>query len=157
MPPNELIDRYADGPRLLRQAVQGMSAAELDAAPIDGLWSSRYVVCHVADFEIVYADRMKRVIAEHEPSFFGGDPDVFAAGLAYGQRDVEEELQLVEAIRRQMVRILRPLASADFGRLGHHNEAGPLSLGALLQSVTEHLVHHTRLIDQKRRALGTER
>ena len=157
MKSEELIDRYADGPRLLRQAVHGMSASQLDAAPIAGLWSSRYVVCHVADFEIVYADRMKRVIAEPEPSFFGGDPDVFAAGLAYGQRDVEEELQLVEAIRRQMVRVLRPLGEADFGRIGHHNEAGPLSLRALLQSVTEHLVHHTRLIEDKRRVLESQR
>lgn len=157
MKPGEMIQRYADGPRLLRQAVDGMSASELDAAPIAGLWSSRYVVCHIADFEIVYADRMKRVIAEREPSFFGGDPDVFAVGLAYAQRDVAEELQLVEAIRRQMVHILRSLGEADFGRIGHHNEAGPLSLAALLQSVTDHLRHHTRLIEDKRAALGAQR
>jgi uncharacterized damage-inducible protein DinB len=62
--------------------VAGLSDEQLDAVPIPGKWSIRLVVCHIADFELVYADRMKRVIAETQPTFFGGDPDTFAAGLA---------------------------------------------------------------------------
>ena len=46
--------------------------------------SIRQVVCHVTDFEIVSADRVKRVLAEDNPTMFGGDPDAFAAALAYG-------------------------------------------------------------------------
>ena len=42
------------------------------------------VVCHISDFELVYADRMKRVVAEDRPTMFGGDPDLFASKLAYG-------------------------------------------------------------------------
>ncbi len=88
---DELIFEYMAGPELLRQVVAGMSEEELDAKPIPGTWSTRQVVWHIADFEPVYADRMKRVIAEDEPTFFGGDPDVFAARLAYDQRVVDEE------------------------------------------------------------------
>ena len=65
-----LIDDYAAGPERLRQAITGMSNEQLDAKPIPGTWSTRQVVCHVADFEPIYADRMKRVIAEDEPTFF---------------------------------------------------------------------------------------
>ena len=72
-----------------------------------GKWSTREVVCHIADFEPIYADRMKRVIAEEHPTFFGGDPDIFAAGLAYGKRGVTDELVLVAAVRRNMAVILR--------------------------------------------------
>lgn len=50
-----------------------MSDEQLDAAPNPGKWSTRQVVCHIADFEPVYADRMKRVIAISEPTFCGGD------------------------------------------------------------------------------------
>jgi uncharacterized damage-inducible protein DinB len=63
----QLIDEYAAGPERLRQAVAGMSEAQLDAAPIPGRWSTRQVVSHIADFELVYADRMKRVVAMNEP------------------------------------------------------------------------------------------
>lgn len=75
----DLIDQYLAGPQKLRHAIVGMTDGQLDATPIPGRWSTRQVVCHIADFEPVYADRMKRVIAMSEPTFFGGDPDVFAA------------------------------------------------------------------------------
>lgn len=148
-PQRDWIDKYLNGPAPLRQMVGGLSSAALDAVPIPGKWSTRQVVCHIADFEIVYADRMKRVIAEHEPTFFGGDPDVFAAGLAYAVRDVEEELQVIEAIRRQMGRILMTLDVDAFERIGNHSESGPLTLAAVLQGITEHLTHHTSLIREK--------
>ena len=84
------IEEYLAGPKLLRDAIAGMSKEQLDARPVPGKWSTREVVCHIADFEPIYADRMKRVIAEHEPTLFGGDPDVFAARLAYAPAKGED-------------------------------------------------------------------
>ncbi len=150
-----LIDAYVRGPDLLRQAVDGMTAEQLDAVPIPGKWSTRQVVAHVTDFEPIYADRMKRVIAEFEPPLRGGDPDVFAAQLAYATRDVEAELELTSAVRRHVATILRTLSHADFQRTGIHNEAGPLSLEKLLVSITQHIPHHIRFIEEKRHALQT--
>lgn len=150
----DLIDQYLAGPQTLRQAVAEMANGQLDAAPIPGKWSTRQVVCHIADFELVYADRMKRVIAVNEPTFFGGDPDVFAARLAYDQRDIDEEKQLIESVRRHMARILRSLADEDFQRIGHHSEDGPLTLEELLRRITEHIPHHVRFIEAKRKLIG---
>jgi len=149
-----LIDEYLAGPGLLRQAVAGMNAEQLDATPVPGKWSTRQVICHIADFEPVYADRMKRVIAEHEPTMFGGDPDVFAAHLAYDQRDVEVELAMIEYVRRHVASILQTLPAEALERRGIHSEAGPLTLAALLQSVTRHIPHHLTFIREKRQALG---
>ena len=149
-----LVDEYAAGAELLRRATRGLSRDQLLARPVPGKWSTLEVICHIADFEIVYADRMKRVIAESEPTMFGGDPDVFAARLAYHERELDEELRLIEAVRTQVTRILRMLSEADFARVGRHTEAGPLSLAALLKRVTEHVSHHCKFIEEKRAALG---
>jgi hypothetical protein len=149
----KLIDEYAAGPQLLRQAMHGMTDQDFDAAPVPGKWTTRQVVCHLADFEPIYADRMKRVIAESRPTFFGGDPDVFAARLAYAARDVEEELRLIENVRGQMARILRTLAPDDFQREGIHSDDGPLTLQTLLERVTGHLPHHVKFIQEKRQAM----
>jgi hypothetical protein len=62
MPLAQLIDDYLAGPPLLRQAVAGISREQFIARPIPGKWSTLEVVCHLADFEIVYADRIKRVV-----------------------------------------------------------------------------------------------
>lgn len=150
----KLIKEYAAGPPLLRKAITGMSTEQMNAAPVAGKWSTRQVICHIADFEPVYADRMKRVIAEEKPTFFGGNPDLFAARLAYDRRDIEEELAFIYAVRRHMTRILRSLDPADFQRIGHHSEDGPLTLATLLQRVTNHLPHHVAFIAEKRERLG---
>lgn len=149
----KLIDQYAAGPALLRDVVANVSAEQLDATPIPGKWSTRQVVCHIADFELVYADRMKRVIAEQEPTFFGGDPDLFAARLAYETRGVDKELSLIDSVRAQMTHILRFLDEKGFERVGHHSEDGPLSLSKLLKGITDHLPHHVAFIKEKLAAL----
>ncbi len=149
-----LIDQYLAGIDDLRSAVAGMADDQLDARPIPGKWSTRQVVCHLADFEPIYADRMKRVVAEQCPTFFGGDPDTFAAGLAYERRSVDEELALLAAVRKHMATILRELTADDFQRTGNHSEAGPMTLETLLRNIAGHVPHHLRFIAEKRRALG---
>jgi uncharacterized damage-inducible protein DinB len=150
----DLIDRYLAGPELLQSAVKGMSEEHLSARPIPGRWSTRQVVCHLADFEPIYADRMKRVIAEHCPTFFGGDPDTFAAHLAYDSRSLDTEIHLLTAVRQHVASILKELKADDFLRVGNHAEAGSISLAELLSNISNHVPHHIQFIDEKRRSLG---
>ena len=148
-----LIEQYLAGPDLLRRAVAGMTREQLLARPIPGKWSTQEVVCHLADYEPIYADRMKRVIALEGPELLKGDPSLFAARLAYDRRDVEDELNLIELTRRQMAQILRGLTPEDFRRTGTHSRDGALTLQNLLRRVTAHIPHHARFIEQKRRAM----
>lgn len=154
MPPAELIAEYLQGPQLLRDAMLGMSPAQVDAAPVPGKWSTRQIVCHIADFEPVYADRIKRVIAEDRPQMMSGDPDLFAARLAYGERDIETELQLIEACRKHVASILKTLPAEAFERVGVHSRDGDLTVTTLLKRVTNHIPHHAKFIAEKRAALG---
>jgi uncharacterized damage-inducible protein DinB len=151
---DDLIADYLAGPQKLRAAVAGLNREQLRAQPVAGKWSTHQCVCHIADFEPVYLDRIKRVIAQDEPTMFGGDPDLFAAKLYYDARDTEAELQLIDACRAHLWAILKQLAPADFQRTGIHNEAGPLTLEKLLRNVTNHIPHHIAFIAEKRQALG---
>ncbi len=149
----KLIDEYLAGPQRLRGAIAGMTPDQIDAAPIPGKWSTRQIVCHIADFEPVYADRMKRVIVEDNPTMFGGDPDEFAARLAYDSRDITEELQLIEVVRKHVAHILHNLRPEEFQRTGRHSVDGPISLETLLQRITNHIPHHIAFIEEKRAAM----
>src|SRR3954466_686903 len=124
----ELISAYLAGPQTLRRAVAGMTRQQLVARPVAGKWSTLEVVCHLADFDPILADRMKRVIAEERPALLGADEQRFAAALAYHDRDLDEELGIIERTRGQMARILRKLPEAALQRVGMHNERGPLTL-----------------------------
>jgi hypothetical protein len=150
----QLINEYAAGPQLLREAVKTMSREQILARPVAGKWSTLEVVCHVADFEIVGADRIKRVIAENKPTLPDGDENLFATRLAYHSRELDEELQVIGSIRAQVARILRTLKEEDFARIGNHSAAGPLTLLQLVERGTNHIRHHVKFVEEKRKALG---
>jgi hypothetical protein len=154
MPLIELLDQYAAGPALLRAAVSEIGREELRLRPVPGRWSTLEVVCHLSDAEAVYAERMKRVLAEEEPPLRGFDPDVWGPRLAYHDRDLDEELRLIELLRGQMIRLLRPLAAHEFQRCGIHSEDGLLNLETLLRRITDHVPHHVRFIEEKRASFG---
>ena len=149
-----IIASYVEGTRVLRASVRGMSREQLLARPVAGKWSTLEVVCHLADFEPIYADRMKRIIAEDRPQLLGADETRFAASLAYHQRDLEEELAIVDHTRSQMARILGTLPAEALQRVGVHNERGPRTLEQLLADAIDHFAHHVPFIREKRRVLG---
>ena len=153
---DELLQQYEQGAKWLRTVVDRASEDQLQRHPIAGKWSIQQVVCHLADFEPVYADRMKRVLVEDNPTMFGGDPDVFAAGLHYEHRDVQEELELIAVVRKQMARILRHTDVEDFQRTGVHTESGPLTLETLRERLTRHIPHHISFIEAKLSAMSAE-
>jgi uncharacterized damage-inducible protein DinB len=150
----QMIEDYLAGPTLLRKAVGGMSREQLTARPVAGKMSTLEVVCHLADFDPIIADRMKRIIALDNPPLSGADENRFLATLAYQERDLEEELVLVEKTRSQMARILRQLPESAWARTGQHSERGPLTLEQLLALGIRHIVHHLKFIQEKRQALG---
>ena len=153
----QLIDGYLAGPKALRQAVTGMSQEQILARPLPGKWSTLEVVCHLADFEPVYADRMKRIIAEDQPVFMSADEQRYAASLAYQDRNLEEELSLIEHTRNQLARILRKLPAEVLERTGiyrHEGKDDPRTLEGLLTIITNHIPHHAKFIREKRRAFG---
>ncbi len=150
----QLIDDYLAGIQTLRQAVAGMTREQLLARPVAGKWSTLEVVCHLADFDPILADRMKRTIAEERPTLLGADENRFAAALAYHERDLEEELTIIDRTRRQLARILRTLPESALQRVGVHNERGPRTLEQLLTTATNHIPHHVKFVKEKRQALG---
>jgi hypothetical protein len=149
-----LIDNYLAGVQTLRKAVAGLTPQQLKARPVPGKWSTLEVVCHLSDFDPILADRMKRIIAEDGPQLLGADEKRFAAALAYHERDLEEELTIIERTRSQLARILRTLPDSALERVGVHNERGPLTLERLLTTATNHVAHHVKFIAEKRQALG---
>src|SRR5689334_5130612 len=150
----QMIASYLDGVRVVREAVRGLSREQLVARPVAGKWSTLEVVCHLADFEPILADRMKRVIAEDRPQLIGADENRFASALAYHERNLEEELAVIEHTRSQLARILRTLPAEALQRVGVHNERGPRTLEQLLTGAINHLPHHVQFIHEKRKALG---
>ena len=153
--PSEYADQLLAGAAELRKAVAGMTREQLAARPVAGKWSTHEVVCHIADFDPVLVDRMKRIIALGDtPLFLAADENLYLKSLAYAGRDTENELALIDATRRQMAAIIRGLKPEQLQQTGCHNKNGIVTLEKLIQTTINHIPHHLKFVAEKRKALG---
>lgn len=141
------------GPRL-RRACSGLTPEDLAARPGPGKWSILELVVHLQDSDAIAIDRMKRVIAEENPTLLSADETAYVERLCSHDQSIDDALTLFEVGRRQFARVLRKLPDEAFERAGTHNVAGRLTVADLLKSYSDHLDHHLKFLLEKRERLG---
>jgi len=150
-----VIDRYVAGGAVLAYAVTGLTPEQEQARRGPGNWSIAELVTHLLDSDLVIGDRMRRVIAEDNPTLLAFDENAWIARLGAEAMPVEESVNLFGANRQRLSRILKRCTDAEFARTGQHTERGPLTLAELLAGAANHLDHHLRFLYAKRATLGT--
>lgn len=146
----ELLERFRRGAELLATVLTGAAGSELDYVPAPGKWSVRQIVAHLADAEIVGADRFRRVIAEENPTLVWFDQDAWARNLNYGRRKTSESLETFRRLRAENYELLKELPEAAFARVGTHTQRGPMTLRSLLEGYAEHAESHARQVKEVR-------
>lgn len=149
-----IIEQYASGAPKLRASIQGLSREQLTAFPIPGTWSISQIVVHVWDSDAAATHRMKRIAAEEMPLIIAYDETAFTKALHYHDMDLDRVCTLFELNREHTAEMLRLLPDAAFERKGVHNQRGFLTLGGLVKGYVEHLEHHLRFVEKKRRMLS---
>ena len=138
----------------MAQAIAGLSRDDLAALPVPGTWSIQQIVLHLMDSDLISSDRMKRVIAEENPTLIGFDETAFARGLFYEALDAGLAADIFAKNRRLTAEILRRVPDEAFDRFGTHSERGRVTLTQLVQGMVDHLEHHLRFLLDKRRLIG---
>ncbi|HLQ48602.1 MAG TPA: DinB family protein [Candidatus Dormibacteraeota bacterium] len=145
----ELVARYRAGHAAILASLAGIEEAGLDARPADGGWTPREVVHHTADSEMTSAIRLRRLIAEENPTIVGYDGDTFAARLHYADRPIEPALEAIAGARSTTAQILDRLTEPEWLRSGTHTESGAYGVERWLEIYAFHCDEHA---DQIRRA-----
>jgi hypothetical protein len=143
-----LIARYADGCRVVTEALADITDAEIDAREGPGEWSPRQIVHHLADSETIGATRLRRLLAEDDPLIPAFDQEEYARRAHY-DLPIEPALALFRAVRAANLPILRQLSDAEWQRAGTHSESGHYTAVDWLEIYVAHAITHA---DQIRRA-----
>lgn len=156
----ELIEHYAAGGEKLSLAIRGLTPDDLRTVPAPdanvGRWSIQQVVIHCMDSDLIATDRIKRMIAEDNPSLIGYDENKFVQNLFYHDQPTELAVQIVDLNRKVFAEVLRRLPESALQRRGTHNERGAVTVGGYLKSTIDHLDHHLNFIHKKRAHMGKE-
>jgi uncharacterized damage-inducible protein DinB len=153
-PIKPILDRFEAGGPILVQAVAGLTPEQARDHPIEGTWSIAELAAHLLDCDLVFTDRMKRIIAEDSPKLEAFDESAWIVRLDSNAMPVEEAAALFAANRSWMTRILRAREESDFARPGTHSEKGRMTLAEVLVYATNHLDHHLKFLYAKRAKLG---
>jgi uncharacterized damage-inducible protein DinB len=153
-----IIDQYEAGSAKLRAAIAGLSTQDLLWVPGKndgvGLWSIQQIVIHLMDSDLIWASRMKTIIAEDHPRIIGYDETKFAERLFYDKQDPQLAVQIFDLNRKEFSKALRKLSDAGFARTAEHNERGSVTLGECVEIMVGHVAHHVKYIDLKLAKMG---
>ena len=149
-----LIDSYENRASKLKNAIQGLTNAQLCDHPIQGTWSIQQLIAHVMDSDQVASFRMKSIIAHENPVLLKYDVNAFIHRLRSQSLDVEISMEAFAANRKATATMLRLLPDEDFERQGQHEERGPLKLSQLIELYIWHVDHHLKFLNDKKVAMG---
>jgi len=144
-----LVERYRAGEHAFRDAVDGITDAELDARPGPDDWTAREVIHHLADSEMRAALRLRQLIAEDSPVIQGYDEAHYAKVLHY-DRPIGGSLEAAAAARRTSAELLARLTPDEWKRSGTHEESGAYSVGDWLRIYASHAHDHAEQIRRAR-------
>ena len=146
---DNLLARYKDGYRVVAEALQGVTDAELDARPAPGKWTAREIVHHLADSEMTSVVRLRLLLAEDHAQIRPYDQDLFARTLHY-DRPISTSMLAFEAARLANGELLDRLTEAQWSKEGTHPEHGRFGVDRWLEIYAEHAHKHAGQIERAR-------
>jgi hypothetical protein len=141
-------------PAAAAKAIEGLSPAQLRRPEAAGKWSIAAVLQHLADSDIVWAWRMRLILAQDRPPLTGYDQDLWAERLHYADADAGEALETLRVLRRGNLALIARATPDDLKRVGVHAERGEESAGYLCGLYAGHDLLHLRQIERIRRAVA---
>ena len=136
----------------LRRTVSALTDAQLDTPYRPGGWTARQVVHHLADSHMHSFLRFKRALTEDRPAIHAYDPGGWAM-LPDSRQAVADPLDLLAALHRRWVGLLRSLGWEQLQREYVHVRSGPATLavttGLYAWHGRHHLAHIERLIERE--------
>ena len=140
-------------PEALGRAIDGVTPRQLRQPERPGKWSIVQVLRHLADAEVVWAWRMRLILAQDRPVLTGYDQDLWADRLGYADADPAESLEEFTVIRRGNLRLPERATPEDRRRVGMHAERGEESIEHLQRLFAGHDLLHLRQVDRIRAAV----
>lgn len=140
-------------PERLESAVRDLDETRLTRLEAEGKWSVHDVVAHLSDLEMVYAVRIRTILAGA-----GGDnPLPSLAQNAWVERvhrrePLSELMEQFRFHRRMNLALLERLSEEEIARTGVHPEYGAISIRDAFGRIERHDEKHLAQIERIKRS-----
>jgi hypothetical protein len=148
------IQDLEEAPANLRNAVEGLSEAQLDSPYRPGGWTIRQVVHHLPDSHLNSYVRFKLALTEDNPVIKTYDEKKWADLADTFNTDIFVSVELLTNLHSRWVNLLKSLCRDDFKKTFRHPELGLISLEKTLAIYAWHSKHHIAHIVSLRKRMG---
>lgn len=142
------LDVLSGTPTRLHTILSELSPHELALPESSGKWSAGQVVHHLADAELVWGYRFRRVLTEPAPRLSAYDQDVWAEQLGYTEGDPAHSATLFQWLRHANLRVVRRASDADLRKTAVHDERGEIALETMVRLWAGHDLIHLRQLSR---------
>jgi DinB family protein len=116
------LDAAEKSPKQVAAAVSGLPDKTLRYKPSPEKWCILEVLGHLADIEIVFAHRLRQMLADNKPVIAPMDQDAWARNLGYMETSAPELMALYGLNRHHNLQLLRRLKPGDLKKSAYHPE-----------------------------------
>ena len=149
-----MIDDISAVPARMREAIAGLTPAQMQTSYREGGWTLRQVVHHVPDSHLNAYIRFKLGLTEETPTIKPYDEARWAQLPDTHETPLRTSLAMLDALHERWVCLLRNMTADDFRRKIVHPENGEMTLDAVLGLYAWHGKHHVAHITSARERLG---
>src|SRR5216684_8580193 len=150
------LDTAEKRPKQIAAAVSGLPEKTLRYKTSPEKWCIHEILAHLADAEIIYAYRMRQMLADKDPVIAPIDQDDWAKNLGYLESSPPELVALYGLNRHANVGMLRRLKSEDLKKSARHPELDHrVTVADYVQMMSKHGPNHLEQIERlKKEAAG---
>jgi hypothetical protein len=144
----QALTSLAGTSRRLQRLTERISSKQASARPAPDKWSAKEIICHLADCELVYGMRYRKIVAEPKPSLVPFDQDAWADNLQYRRQPLKGSLATFLALRGSNLAMLKALPKSAWNKKGQHPSYGELSLKQLVVHIADHDRNHVAQVEK---------
>ncbi|HEY7616074.1 MAG TPA: DinB family protein [Terriglobales bacterium] len=143
------LDAAEKSPKQIAAAVSGLPDNVLRHKPAPDKWCILEILGHLADIEIVYAYRLRQMLADKEPAIAPIDQDDWARNLNYTEVPAPELVATYGLNRHHTLRLLRRVKLADLEKGAFHPEyKRKVTVAEIIEKMSGHGASHLAQIER---------
>jgi len=150
-----IIESAEKDPKKIAAAVSGLPDGILRYKPSPEKWSILEMLAHLADMEILYAYRMRQIVADKNPTIAPINQDDWAKNLGYMEEKAPELVAAFGLMRHHNLNLLRRVKVEDLDKSAFHPELNrKVTLAEMVGMLARHGPNHLEQIERIKQQAG---
>lgn len=147
------LEAAEKSPKQIAAAVSGLPEKTLRFKPAPDKWCILEILAHLADMDILYAYRLRQMLADEKPVIAPIDQDAWAKHLGYMESSAPELIALYGLNRHANLQLLRRLKPGDLERSAYHPELKrQVTVAEIVGMMGAHGANHLEQIERLKKA-----